>query len=56
MPIHIKAGHKGRLHENLGIDKSKPISLDKLMQAKQSSSPAVRKQATFAVNARNWNK
>jgi hypothetical protein len=48
----IKPSHVGRLHQNLGIPQGQKIPLSKLMQAKKSSSPAIRKQATFAVNFR----
>jgi len=52
--IKIKPSHKGLLHKNLGVKKGKKIPLSKLMAAKHSSSPAERKRATFAVNARGW--
>jgi hypothetical protein len=55
MAIHIKPSHKGLLHKNLGISSKKGIPLKSLVKAKQSSSPAVRKRATFALNARKWN-
>jgi len=32
------------------------IPLSSLLKAKRSSSAATRKEATFAVNARSWNK
>ncbi len=55
MAIDIKPSHKGRLHENLGIPQGQPIPLSSLAKAKKSKSPAVRKQATFAENAKQWN-
>jgi hypothetical protein len=55
MAIHIKPSHKGELHRDLGVAQGKPISLADLMQAKRSKSPAVRRRATFAANARTWN-
>ena len=48
----IKKSHVGELHRNLGIPEGEKIPLKALMQAKKSSSPAVRKRATFAVNFR----
>jgi hypothetical protein len=54
MAIKIKPSHEGRLHKNLGVAKDKPIPEKKLEAAKHSSSPAVRKQATFAENAKHW--
>lgn len=55
MAIHIKASHKGLLHKNLGVASGKPIPAAKLAKAKNSSSAAVRKRATFAENAKHWN-
>lgn len=49
MAIKIKKAHKGRLTAKIG----KP-TVKKLKKAKKSSSPALRKQATFALNARKW--
>jgi hypothetical protein len=54
MAIHIKKSHKGLLHKKLGISQSKGIPLSSLQRAKQSSSPAERKEANFAINARKW--
>ena len=54
MAIHIKASHKGRLHRALGVKQGQKIPASKLAAAKHSSSAAVRKQATFAANARKW--
>ena len=48
----IKKENRGLLHKNLGIPEGEKIPLKALMQAKKSSSPAVRKRATFAVNFR----
>jgi hypothetical protein len=52
--IKIKPSHRGLLHRNLGVKKGKKIPLSKLMSAKHSDSPAERKRATFAINARSW--
>lgn len=54
MAIHIKKSHEGRLHANLGVPAGQKIPASKLAAAKHSSSPAVRKQATFAANAKKW--
>lgn len=51
-PPEIKASHKGLLHKKLGIPQGQKIPLSKLMKAKKSSSPSIRKEATFAVNFR----
>ncbi len=54
--IHIKPENKGKLHKETGTPKGKKIPEAKLEAAKNSSSPAERKRATFAENARHWNK
>jgi len=54
MAIHIKKSHRGLLHKKLGIKSGKKIPLSELMSAKHSSSPAKRKEANFAINARSW--
>lgn len=56
MAIKIKPSHKGLLHKNLGIPEGKKIPLSTMVKAKHSSSPAVRKRANFAINARKWGK
>jgi len=48
--IHINPAHAGRLHAALGVP-----SGQKIAAAKSSPSPAVRKEANFAANARKWN-
>lgn len=53
-PIHIKPGNRGKLHEYLGVPKGTKIPVAKIEAAKHSKSPAVRKRATFALNARSW--
>lgn len=52
--IHIKAKNKGKLHADLGVAKGKKLSAAELAKAKHSSSPAERKRANFAINARKW--
>jgi hypothetical protein len=54
--INIKPSRKGLLHEKLGVPQGKPIPAGKLATAKQSKSPALRKEATFAENAKGWDK
>lgn len=52
--IKIKPSHKGLLHKDLGVKTDKSIPEKKLVKAKKSSDPAVRKRATFAENAKHW--
>jgi hypothetical protein len=54
--IHIKPSHEGKLHSKLGVKKGKKLTVAEEEKAKHSSSPAERKEATFALNARKWNK
>jgi len=54
--IRIKPSHRGLLHKKLGMKPGGKIPLSSLLKAKHSSSAATRKEATFAVNARSWNK
>lgn len=49
-PIAIKPSHKGLLHKKLGVPQGKKIPAAKVAAAKKSSSPALRKEATFAQN------
>lgn len=50
-PIHIKKKNEGKLGKKIG-----KITDKKLEKAKNSDSVALRKEATFAENARKWNK
>ena len=52
--IHIKPSRKGLLHKKLGVPQGKPIPAAKLLAAKNSSSPAERKEANFAINAKKF--
>lgn len=52
--IKIKPSHKGLLHKDLGVKGDKKISVGAEEKAKHSANPAVRKRATFALNARKW--
>ena len=54
MAIHIKASHKGKLHKALGVPKGQKIPASKLAKAAKSKSPAMRKMANFAKNAKKW--
>lgn len=54
--IQIKSSHKGRLHGKLGVSKGKKLTVAEEEKAKSSGSPAERKEATFALNARKWKK
>lgn len=56
MAIHIKPSHKGLLHKELGVKAGSPIPAKKLEKAADSKSPAERKRAVFAENAKKWNK
>lgn len=52
--IHIKAKNKGKLHEKLGVPKGKKIPAAKIEAAEHADSPALRKEAQFAENARHF--
>lgn len=54
MAIKIKESHKGKLHEDLGVAKGKPISTERLVKAKEHAGPAEKKRIVFAENARKW--
>ncbi len=54
--IKIKKSHEGLLHKNLGKPKGQKLTVAELEKAKRSKNPAVRKRATFALNARKWKK
>lgn len=56
MTISIKPSRKGLLHKKMGVPADKPIPVAKLEAAKKSSSPALRKEANFALNAKKWKK
>ena len=52
--IHIKPSHEGLLHKDLGKKKGAKLTLKDEEKAKNSSDPAERKRATFAINSRSW--
>lgn len=56
MTIKIKPANKGLLHAKLGVPKGQNIALTALRAVKGSKSPALRKEANFALNARKWGK
>lgn len=55
--ISIKKSHRGRLRSKAkGAKKGRKIPVSELRRLKKSKSAATRRQATFALNARRWNK
>lgn len=46
----IKPSHRGLLHKKLGVPQGQKIPEAKIVAAKESKSPALRKEATFAQN------
>jgi hypothetical protein len=54
MAINIKPENVGKLHKTLGVAKGSKIPEKKLAKAKDSSNPALKKEAVFAENARHW--
>lgn len=54
--IHIKKANRGKLRKSTGTKKGKKIPVSTLKRLKKSKNPKTRKRATFALNARSWNK
>lgn len=54
--IYIKPSNRGKLRKSTGTKKGKKIPVSKLRKMKRSKNPKTRKRATFALNARKWNK
>lgn len=54
MAIKIKPSHKGLLHRKLGVPEGQKIPASKLNKALKSKSPALREEANFARNAKEW--
>lgn len=52
--IHIKPSHEGKFHRATGTPAGQPIPESKIEAAEHSSSPAVRKEAVFAENAKHF--
>ena len=55
-PIKIKKSRQGSLRRATGTKKGKKIPVSTLRRLKKSKSPAMRKKANFALNARKWRK
>jgi len=54
--IKIVASHKGKLHKAAGVKPGKKIPLSKEESLKSHGTPAEKKEANFAINARKWAK
>lgn len=54
--IYIKPANRGKLRKTAKAKKGKNIPVAKLRAMKKSKNPKTRKRATFALNARRWNK
>lgn len=55
-PIRIKKANRGKLRKSAGAKKGRRIPASKLRKMKKSKNPKTRKRATFALNARRWNR
>ena len=54
--INIKKSNQGKLRKAAKTKKGSKIPVSKLRAMKNSKNPKTRKRATFALNARKWNK
>ena len=54
--INIKKKNQGKLRKSTKTKKGKNIPVSTLRRLKKSKNPTTRKRATFALNARGWNK
>ena len=54
--IKIKKSNRGKLRRSAKVKKGRKIPVSKLRSMKKSKNPKTRKRATFALNARKWNK
>ena len=54
--ISIKPANRGKLRAETGTKKGAKIPLAKEEALKSEGTPAERKRANFAINARKWNK
>jgi len=54
--IYIKKANRGKLRKTAGTKKGNKIPVSKLRALKKSKNPKTRRRATFALNARKWNK
>jgi hypothetical protein len=55
-PIHIKPENKGKFRAETHTKAGSNVSEKSIQKAEHSKSPAERKRAVFAENARHWNK
>ena len=55
-PIRIKKSNQGKLRKSAKVKKGNNIPVSKLRAMKKSKNPKTRKRATFALNAKSWNK
>ena len=55
-PIHIKPENKGKLRAETHTKAGAKVSEKAIVKAEHSKSPAERKRAVFAENAKHWNK
>lgn len=55
-PIRIKKSNRGKLRKSAGAKKGQKIPESKLRAMKNSRNPKTRRRATFALNARRWNR
>jgi len=55
-PIKIKKSKQGSLRAATKTKKGKNIPMSTLQRLKKSGSPAMKKKANFAINARKWGK
>jgi len=54
--ISIKSSKKGALRAKAGVKAGQKIPVAKLKSLAKNGTPATKKQATFALNARGWAK
>lgn len=54
-PIKINPANKGKLREETHTKPGAKVSEKSIQKAENSKSPAERKRATFAENAKHWN-
>jgi oligoendopeptidase F len=54
--IRIKKSNRGKLRKSTKTKKGNKIPVSTLRRLKKSKNPKTRKRATFALNARKWNK
>lgn len=54
MAIKINPANKGKLRAATGTKKGQKIPVSKLQDMKKNGTPAEKKRANFALNARKW--